>query len=685
MNLIRNMKVSYTIILAVLIPTLVAVFFSYKYIAAELEEKDQLAHLEQLTSLSVTMNNLVHEQQKERGATAVFLGSKGQKFKKELPAQRKETDAKRALLKSYIENFDATYYDQEFNERFSGILKQLAKLDDLRASVDRLSIPASEAIGFYTSLNGKNIGLTSYMSTLSPVNKITTGIIGYANFLQGKERAGIERAVGANGFASGKFSPKAMDKFKNLIGAQDIYNDIFSAYATEEQLAIYKKVMNDPATQDVNRMRKIAIAGGLSGNLQGIAGNYWFKTITTKINGLKRIEDALAHDLQAEMVVLQKKTQEETMTNMIVVAVSLSLSILISIVVIRILTGGVTSIVNSMRGLAEGKLDVDIPEKTRNEIGEMVGALHVFKENAEAKVVADLAQIEAQEKAEEEKKRAAHELADNFEEQIGTVISSVGDSSRSMEKTAISLSATAEQTSQQASNVAAATEQSTRNSQTAAGATEELSASIQEIAQQVTKSTEIADEARNQAGRTTEQIQGLEKAAVEVGDVINMITDIAEQTNLLALNATIEAARAGDAGKGFAVVASEVKNLAAQTAKATDEISDQIGAIQDATGQAVQEISSIAKIIDEMNDIATGVAAAIEEQGAATQEIAQSVQEVSAGSQEVSKNIQDVTMATGETGAASANVLEAANSLTQQSEELQESVKAFLDKIRNAA
>jgi len=198
-----------------------------------------------------------------------------------------------------------------------------------------------------------------------------------------------------------------------------------------------------------------------------------------------------------------------------------------------------------------------------------------------------------------------------------------------------------------------------------ASATEEMTSSIQEIAQQVTKSTQIAQSAVEEAGRADEMIQGLDTAGQKIGEVVSLITDIAEQTNLLALNATIEAARAGDAGKGFAVVASEVKNLANQTAKATDEIGSQIGGIQTATRDAVAAVQGIAKTISEISGIATVISAAMEEQSAATQEVA--------------SNISGVSEASGETGAAANDVLQAAGELSRQAEDLTGKVKSFID------
>ena len=179
-------------------------------------------------------------------------------------------------------------------------------------------------------------------------------------------------------------------------------------------------------------------------------------------------------------------------------------------------------------------------------------------------------------------------------------------------------------------------------------------------------------------------VQSLADAAQKIGEVVKLIADIAGQTNLLALNATIEAARAGEAGKGFAVVASEVKNLATQTAKATEDITAQVNAIQAATKDSVQAISGIGKTIGEINQIATAIASAVEEQGAATQEIARNVQQAAQGTHQVSANIGGVTAATGQTGQAASEVLGAADGLSKQAAALQAEIETFVVAIRAA-
>jgi methyl-accepting chemotaxis protein len=337
-----------------------------------------------------------------------------------------------------------------------------------------------------------------------------------------------------------------------------------------------------------------------------------------------------------------------------------------------------------MERLAKGDLEIAVTDiERRDVVGVLARSLEIFKQSA-----IDAKRLEAEQRVEQAKKEERQIAIERhiavFESGVRTSLDMLASAATEMRATSQSMSATAEETSAQATTVAAAAEQASANVQTVAAATEELSSSVSEIGRQVTQSTKIAGQAVEEAERTNVTVQGLSAAAQKIGDVIKLISDIASQTNLLALNATIEAARAGEAGKGFAVVASEVKSLANQTAKATDDISLQVAAMQGATRDAVQAIQSIGTTIGSINEIATTIAAAVEEQGAATLEIARNVQEAAQGTGQVSSNIVGVNQAAGETGAAANQVLAAAEELGKQAETLRADVDSFLANIRIA-
>ncbi|PSO16291.1 methyl-accepting chemotaxis protein [Bradyrhizobium sp. MOS003] len=351
----------------------------------------------------------------------------------------------------------------------------------------------------------------------------------------------------------------------------------------------------------------------------------------------------------------------------------------------RSISTALIAMVRSMTGLANGDKSVVIPGVGRkDEIGEMAGAVAVFKANmAEAeRLRAEQAETEARGRA--QRKADMQRLADGFEGAVGEIIETVSSAATELEASSSTLTRTAERGNSLATAVAAASEEASANVQSVSSASEELTSSVSEISRQVQESARVADVAVGQAQRTNTRVAELTKAASRIGDVVELINTIAAQTNLLALNATIEAARAGEAGKGFAVVATEVKALAEQTAKATGEIGQHIGAIQTATEESVGAIREIGETIARMSEISSTIAAAVEEQGAATQEISRNIQHAAQGTSDVSANIGDVQRGAGETGAASAQVHSAAQSLSQESNRLKSEVTRFLETVRAA-
>ncbi|MBP1180600.1 methyl-accepting chemotaxis protein [Methylobacterium sp. PvR107] len=339
----------------------------------------------------------------------------------------------------------------------------------------------------------------------------------------------------------------------------------------------------------------------------------------------------------------------------------------------------------AMGRLAQGDETVPVPHTGRgDEIGAMAAAVQVFKDNLIHSRALERETALAREGAEVQRRRAVHAMAGSFEAAVGGVLARVSDAALGLRAEAEAMTSTATHTAERSATVAGAAQEAAMHVGTVAAAAEELGASVLEIGRQVDGSAELARGAVVQAGETAGLVQELSIAAGRIGDVVRLITDIAGQTNLLALNATIEAARAGEAGRGFAVVASEVKQLAGQTARATEEIAGQVGRIQGATGQTVGAIDEIATRIREIDSVASSIAAAVEQQGAATREIARNVAEAASGTGAVTGTIDEVARAADDTGSAATRMLASAASLSEQSAELRREIDVFLQTVRAA-
>ena len=542
-----------------------------------------------------------------------------------------------------------------------------AQLPKLEVTEDNASSVAHEAIPLAVLMKDIQLDVVQVQQWITDISA-TRGLPGFDD--------GFGEAAN---FAE-KFH-KDVAKARELAGALGLNDVVASLNDTETAFGPFYEtgikmgetyVAEGPEAGNVMMEQFDGVAGTMGENMEALLA----KVATATDTRLEDLQHSI-HDVQTSL-------EGVTKLNMILTVIGVVIGLVAAGYLFMVIKGAIEGLMGDIDQISNHDYTSEsvLGTQRTDEFGAVARALDETKGALADAENREREQKAAEEAQVEERRSERMRMAEQFETSVGSVVETVSAAASEMQSSAQAVSGTADQTSQQSSNVAAAAEQASANVQTVASAAEELSSSISEISRQVSQSTQIAGAAVAEVDGANAKVQGLAEAAQKIGEVVALITDIADQTNLLALNATIEAARAGEAGKGFAVVASEVKNLANATAKATEEISTQIGDIQGATQDAVGAIGSIGGIINQINEITSTIAAAVEEQGAATQEIARNVEQASQGTAEVSSNITQVTQAASETGSSATQILEAAGELGRQSDMLSGEVGNFLNTIR---
>jgi len=595
--LVKNISIKKSFISIISFLLIVIVIASIFLGMKEYRKYQDLTRLEKMAILSTKISLVIHEMQKERGASAGFIGSKGAKFSSILKTQREDTDKKIAILKSYLQEFDVNSLSRDFLNYFNVAMNKINSISSIRSGVDSLNIDIKKVLSFYTSTISNFLNSISGISKISFENGITKSLIAYSNFLLSKERNGIERAVLSNVFAKDKFSAGQYEKFIRLITEQDAFMHSFKISAKRDLLNYLDTSLENPSVKEVDRLRVIAFKKSRTGGFE-IDSTYWFKTITKKINILKNIEDKLSQTLIADVQVLEREAESKLTLFISVNAIGVLLLSIISFTLVGSVVRELDKLRERANNLASG--DGDLTKRldvSSNEIGTASLEINSFISKVQNT-------IESIKSSSSDTASVANELASTANqvghqaERESQIVKSAVESAKSMNALLDSSIGKAKESSEDI-NIA--------NEKLLVVKTQILT-----MSNQITESSEVEAE-------LSSKLSQLSQDAEQVKSVLTVISDIADQTNLLALNAAIEAARAGEHGRGFAVVAEEVRALAERTQKSLNEINTTISVIvqaiidsSDHMSQNSDSINNLAKSSEDIVNQVTAIADTIE-------------------------------------------------------------------------